>query len=37
LNSLFIVGFAPAFFQNGGKVNTISGPMKFGLGLAYWD
>jgi hypothetical protein len=30
LNSLFIVGFAPAF-QNGGKV--ISSPMKFGLGL----
>jgi POT family proton-dependent oligopeptide transporter len=23
LNSLFIVGFAPAFFQNGGKVNII--------------
>jgi hypothetical protein len=32
LNSLFIVGFVSAF-QNGGKVNIIFQPMKFGLGL----
>jgi POT family proton-dependent oligopeptide transporter len=32
LNSLFIVCFAPVF-QNGGKVDNLSGPMKFGLGM----
>jgi POT family proton-dependent oligopeptide transporter len=33
LNSLFIVGFAPAFSKWWESKYNISGPMKFGLGL----
>jgi POT family proton-dependent oligopeptide transporter len=35
LNSLFIVGFAPAFSKWWESKYNISGPMKFGLGLTF--